>query len=222
MIYIVITPMGGGKTLYSSLYALEWSKIHENGKIYANYRLKLPNFTYSRFGLLPFSELEKNEHTLIILDDFLALKQQVSGILQCIANMSRKLNIDLILTAQYYTFVPKSVRELGQLTEVWYSKQSDILYVAFRKNVDNDEWEMYKIRNAVRTVKKLNLYDTNEIVAFASEAEIAKEIAEICKSVDDIKRNVEMITTSDKRRKKLMELIYQFREQKDIKFNKSY
>lgn len=217
MIYSVITPMGGGKTLFSSLYALEWSKIHENGKIYSNYRLNLPNATFTKFGLLPFSELEQNNHTLIILDDFLALKQQVSGILQCIANMSRKLNIDLILTAQYYTFVPKSIRELGQLTEVWYSKTSDILYVAFRKNSENEEWETYKIRNAVKIVKKLDLYDTNEIVAFASEAEIAREIATICKLDSDIKRNVEMITTSDKRRKKLIELIIQFREQKDIK-----
>lgn len=207
--------MGGGKTLFATLYAKEYSKLYPNAKIYANYHLKLSNVVFTQFGFLPFSELEKEERALIILDDFLAIKNQTSGIMQIIANSSRKLNLDIILTCQYYTMIPKSIRELSQIVEVWYSKRYDILYVAFQKINDEAksvEYEMYKVHGAVKLAK--DLYDTKEIVAFASDMEIAKEIIKLSKTQKDIDRNVECYTQSETKRKKMRQLIKELQGKK--------
>jgi len=205
MIYSVITPMGGGKTLFATLYALQYSEMYPQAKIYANYHLKLNQCIFTQFGFLPFSELEQSERALIIMDDFLAIKNQVSGLMQIIANASRKLNLDIILTCQYYTMIPKSIRELSQLVEVWYNKKFDILYVAFKNENSENQWDLFHVENAVKTAK--DYYDTKEIVSFASNEEIAKEIIKISKNKDDINKNIEFFTQSEQKRKRMKKLV---------------
>lgn len=208
MIYSVISPMGRGKTLFATLYALEYSKIYPNSKIYANFRLNLPNVIFTQFGFLPFSELENSDRALIIFDDFLAIKQQISGLLQIIANTSRKLNLDIILTCQYYTMIPKSVRTLSQIVEVIYKKRSDTLFVAFREEITDEKeisWTLFHVPNAVKIAKEL--YNTKEIVSFASDENLAAEIVKMSKNKEDIEKNIQILSQSSAKRKYFRDLI---------------
>lgn len=200
--------MGGGKTLFATLYALEYSKIYPQAKIYSNFRLNLPNVNFTQFGFLPFSELENSERALIIFDDFLAIKQQISGLLQIIANTSRKLNLDIILTCQYYTMIPKSVRTLSQIVEVIYKKKTDTLFVAFREEITEEKevsWSVFHVHNAVKTAREL--YNTKEIVSFASDENLAVEIVKMSKNKEDIEKNIQILTQSSTKRNYFRDLI---------------
>lgn len=195
--------MGSGKTLFSTLYALEYSRKNPNNKIYANYSIKnIQNFIYSKFGFLPFSELND---CLIILDDFLAVKQNLQGYLQIIANSSRKNDIDIILTAQYYTFIPPSIRILSKSIAVRYFKNCDTLLVHVEREPQSLKFDSYKIGNAVKLAQ--DHYDTREIVSFATESDYIAEILKISKNREDIERNVALFTQSEEKRKKILQKI---------------
>lgn len=203
MIYSVISPMGGGKTLFSTLYAKEYKRKNPNNKIYANYNiLELKDFHYTPYGFLPFSELHD---CLIIIDDIYALINQINGLLQIIVNYSRKQDIDIILTAQYYTFIPKSIRTLSRLVIVRYDKDSDILEIQIEnpeKTINGiTKYDIYFVRNAVEEAKKH--YNTKEIVKFASENAIIEEIKKNSKTREDLLANIEIYTQSEQKRKKL-------------------
>lgn len=206
MIMNVIAPMGSGKTLFATLYAIEYDRKNPENRIYANYSLKnIKNFVFTQFGFLPFSELE---NAIIIYDDILSIKQQISGLAQIIANASRKKNLDIIITAQYYTMIPKSIRELSVNFLVQYDKKRDILFVG-KERIDEQRKEVvydkYYVRNAVKQSK--DYYDTREVVSFASEKDIAREILKYSKTDDDIEKNVQFYSTSKQARKDMLSLI---------------
>jgi len=206
MIYSVIACMGGGKTLFSTNYAIDYESKNPNSSIIANYSLiGFKNFTFTQFGFLPFSKLEKS---LIIIDDISAVKNQISGLLQVIANSSRKLDLDIILTAQYYTMIPRSVRELSKLVIVQYDKKSDILFLKVQKSVGHSEameFTKHYVRNAVENAK--DRYNTNEIVSFATDKDIVNEIIKISEDKEDIAKNIEFFTQSETKRKKYRKLV---------------
>lgn len=186
--------MGGGKTLFATLYAKEYSRMYPKQLIYSNFKLKLPNSTYSPFLLLPFSQLKK---CLIIADDYYAL-QNVGGFVQVVVNLSRKLDIDIIITCQYYTMVTKMLRTLAnELVEVTYDISQDILLAAFDKS------RIYYVENAVKLGKKL--YDTKEVVKFPTDTVIEKELLKVSATEEDLELNCQMMIKDSRKRKALFQ-----------------
>lgn len=190
--------MGGGKTLFSSLKAKEFSKINQNSKIYSNYKLNLPNAVYTPYLFLDYSSLNCD---MIICDDIYSM-QNLNGFIALIVNMSRKLELEIILTCQYRTMIPPMIRMLSVLTEVQYSKENDILFVIYQKGENLElEWAY----NAVKEAK--NLYDTKEVVNISTQSKIEKEIMKWSKSIEDLEINISLFAknrlTQDKMFKKL-------------------
>lgn len=196
MILSVVSPMGGGKTLFATLYALDYHRVFPNNRIYANFNLNIPNFVYTSYFFMKFSEIGD---CLIICDDFYAL-QSVKVLLGIIVNKSRKRKIDCILTCQYYTMIPKSVRTLSNAeVEVKYDDKNDILNILFVKGSESAE---YEVQNAVKNAKPL--YNTLEEVDYPTESEIINQIASICESFKDIELNAYMYSNSQSVRKRII------------------
>lgn len=182
MIFICVSPMGKGKTLFASLYALKYSKDYPNNKIYSNYRLKLPNAVYSPYMILPFSELSE---CLIICDDFANLSN-LNSFVTIISSLSRKLDIDIILTCQYYTMIPPIIRVLGKFVEVNYVKEKDILECVL---IDQDGMKyLVFVQEAVKKAK--NLYNTKEVVKMVNDNVILNEIKKMNLKNEDILDNL--------------------------------
>ena len=101
---------GGGKTCLTVFLARLYNELNPKNNIYANFKLNIENAIYSRFMFLPFSIIEKG-NCMIIFDDFYALKniEQYTSIL---AVLSRKVNVEILLTIQYYTMAKKELRSL--------------------------------------------------------------------------------------------------------------
>jgi len=200
MILTVIGAMGSGKTLFSTLYAIEYAKNFPGNAIYANYTLKnLPNFHYTPYLFIPFSRLE---NALIIADDFYALKC-VDTLVSVVVNLSRKRFIDLVLTCQYYTMIPPAVRRLSDaLVTCQYQKPGDLLLVRMEKF---PHVLQFKVEGATRIAG--NYYDTREVVPFPTDREIAGEIKKNSENEEDIERNVMMFTKNKAERKRLLEML---------------
>ena len=123
MLMDFIGKMGTGKTLGATLYAFEFAKQNPKAKIYANYKIKLKNAIYTPFMFLPFSKLS---NCLIICDDFHTLRN-LQSFIGVIVNLSRKKDISIIITAQYYTQIPKQIRTLVDLSVRTQYRQTFII-----------------------------------------------------------------------------------------------
>ncbi|MBA7492416.1 hypothetical protein ES702_02966 [subsurface metagenome] len=196
--------MGGGKTLFVSLYARRWAYNHPNGKIFANYKLNLPNTTFTPYMFLGLTELRKSRNCLIVIDDFHAYKnmKQFSVI---IANLSRKLGMEIVLTVQDWTMVPAIMRRLSTYKIVpSYSKNYDTLFLRFM--VQNRAIQMPTLKFD-RPVQKIvipeKLYDTREIVGIPTERRVIPEILKYSKNIDDLDDNLFLFTANKQDRKRL-------------------
>jgi len=193
---------GDGKTLWASLYALIWAKKHPNGKIFANYHLNLPNAVYTRIMFLPFSELRE---CLIIYDD-VATQEQIMRFSKVTANISRKNSIELIFTAQYKKMIPKQLRAMMDYkVKPRLYKSKDLLVAHIYKR--GKGITKFAFPNAIKIVKELNLYDTNEIVDTPTHSEVIEEIIKISKSKRDIEKNLIYYTGNKKERQDLFKKI---------------
>jgi len=204
---------GTGKTLASSIFALLYAELNPNNIIYANYHLNIYNnitnknvCQYVPYSLLPFSIIE-NGNAMIILDDFYAIKNSdfYSSIL---ASMSRKLDLELLLTIQYYTDITKRVRNLcqkeimpeitniddkGKLThnselilKFYNPKSLKLEKIESIPNVLNLLLNNIKTKNIYT---KGNLYNTKEKVEFSIPSEVIEAIAKISNNFHDIEIN---------------------------------
>jgi len=197
MLLNVIGVMGSGKTLFATNYACDYSKRHPKNKIYANYNLKLKNFFYTPFLFLPFSDLR---NCLIIADDFYAL-QNLKQFTQVVVNLSRKRNIDLILTCQYYTMVSLQLRTLANYNVFTkYIKSKDTLLV--KLTTPDGYVRKGQVSDAVMNVKEI--YDTNEVVIFPTERKIKKCIKDVSKTLDDIELNLNLYSGNSRLRQRLL------------------
>ncbi|HEY0090643.1 MAG TPA: hypothetical protein VGB37_17460 [Candidatus Lokiarchaeia archaeon] len=186
MIYSLIAPMGGGKTLFATLFALDYSIRYPEQPIFANYHLKLSKFHFNPFILLPFSELEK---CLIICDDFYAL-HNAEGLIEVIVCYSRKRSIDIVITTQYYTDIALKIRTLSDyIIQVKYVKENDVLRFSVLDKLNIIK--KYEINNAVAKIAKI--YDTNEIVKFPSERILELEVEKNSHNVEDLETNCAII-----------------------------
>jgi len=198
----VIANTGKGKTLYASLYALEWSRNHPNGKIYANYHLNLPNAYFTPLMFLPFDDL----HDCLIIYDDVSNLDEIKRFSKVCANWSRKTSMELFFTAQFYTMIPKQLRDIAdyKVKTVYYkSKDLLVVYINYR------EVGVRKVvfHDAVKTVKALNLYDTKEVVRMATESEVINKIIELSKTKRDIEMYLMVFTGNKAERKSLLKEI---------------
>ncbi len=196
---IVIAPMGKGKTMFATIYAIEYSKKYPNHKIYANYRLNLENAVYSPCMFLPFRRLK---NCLIIFDDIYS-SRNLETLIGVIVNLSRKSNIEIIITAQYYTMIPKLIRTLGQNIIVEFDKNEKKLNMALEYSLSNDQkkYRLYTVNNPIEIIK--DIYDTNEIVDFATPSKIFEEIKKFSENAEDLELNVSLYTQDKKQILKL-------------------
>lgn len=176
---------GSGKTLFTTNYALEYSKKFPNNKIYSNYKLILKNAIYSPFMLLNYSELE---NCLIIIDDIKGIKN-FDYFTTLIANWSRKSKFHILLTGQYYTYFKKSTREMSEFEiQCKYLKKKDVLLIAFIN--PNNKVYYQQIKNAVKRAKPI--YDTLEKIPLATNNNLIEIIKKNSKSVNDIEVNLSL------------------------------
>ena len=195
MIYSIIAPMGRGKTLFASLYAKEYSTRFPDRKIYCNYHLNLQNVIYSPCMFLPYKSLEK---CLIIYDDIYSSKS-LDRLIGIIVNLSRKKDLDIILTGQYYTMIDKRVRILSTEILVQYDKNNDSLEFAVERSKDDDpkQYDFYRIREISKVAK--GLYDTNEVVDFSTPMKIREEIKKFSTNIEELEVNVSLYTNNQQK-----------------------
>ena len=199
MIYHALGNVGLGKTAWASLYAKQFSELNPNSNIYANYHLNLKNFVYTPFMFLPFSKLDK---ALIIADDFYALKN-VKGFTATCVNLSRKASLDIILTGQYYTMIPKEIRTLSNEVRPFLDKITEKLYSVIM--TPDNECSNYVIKDVFTKMK--GLYNTNEIVKFNRLDNIADEIIKHSNDLDDLLNNIELYAQSQTKTNQMLKLI---------------
>ena len=203
MLMYVLGIMGSGKTLFTTGFALNFSKENPNSKIFSNYKLNtkiIKNAVYSPFMFLPFTELQ---NSLLICDDFDSLAN-LKAFTSVIGSMSRKLNLTIILTAQYYTMIPKKLREMSNYEiRTKYEKKTDKLTIVFLE--PNNNITVKIIENAVKKLK--GLYDTSEIVPIPLKRIIISEIVKVSKTIDDIEYNLFLYTKNESKREKLLKEI---------------
>ena len=121
-----------------------------------------------------------------------------------LVNLSRKANIEIILTAQYYTMIPKQIRTISNFeTECKYDKVNDILYVL---QIDkNNNYDLRQVKGAVQLTKEI--YNTNEVVCFPTERNIIKEIAKYSKTKADLDLNLSLYSNNASTRRRLFKSI---------------
>ena len=199
-IYYLAEMMGSGKTLFATFYALAFNEQNPDSKIYANYKIRLPkikkgkksinnpNFIYTKYLVLPLSEIIKAERSLIIVDDCKVLRN-LNYFIEIVSSMSRKAGIDVIITGQYYTMVKKELRTLADYqVKVNYLKKRDVLEVVL---IDlNNRNHYFTVRDIVKKVGKL--YNTNEIVHIPNDRKINHEIKKFCYTLDDLESNLSL------------------------------
>lgn len=224
---------GSGKTLSATLFALFFAEMNPELKIYSNYHINLFNKetrecinVYTSSCLLPFSEVKKG-NCLIIFDDFYAIKNAdfYSGML---AVLSRKTQMDILLTIQYYTDIKKRVRELchyeitptvsnldifGKLTDkstlnlsFYHPRTLDFLFCTAFYNVkhflDNiKKFEFYNI------FCEYPLYNTDEVPEFLTESKKIDEVAKFSNNFYDIEMNCGIIERAEGKRNRLIDKV---------------
>jgi len=188
--------MGSGKTLYATLKAIDYNERFPNNKIYANYKIKnIKNFEYTPFCFIPYYSIE---NCLFIIDDVYSV-QNLNGLTAVIVNLSRKKNIEVVITCQYYTQVPKKIRDVSDfLIKPVYIKNSDTLLVNYIGY--NFSYQRIVI-NAVERAKKY--YDTNEVVNFLTDSRLEQEILKYSNTLDELEINLTLVEGDKRKRKSL-------------------
>lgn len=205
MILCVLAEMGGGKTLFSTWYAKLYRNHYGNNIIYANYKLNLPNCVYTPNVILPFSELSD---CLIIVDDCYAISNK--GFINIAVNISRKKNVEMILTAQYYTMISKLIRTLSTIVNVFYVKERNAILCYFVFNAESTQQRVYK-KVLTQVDSLFDEYDTEEVVKFPTFESLIEEIATFSKTKSDIEQNIYAIFSSKSERKNASKRLQELR-----------
>jgi len=206
---ILVGKMGKGKTLTGVNAILEHREIHPNSEIFANLHLweniekqiPMKNFTYSPLMIFPYSKIEKLKNCFILIDDFSNLKNS-KNIASLICNISRKMNITILITCQRIKQVHPKIREVCLFYDSYtfnsikceYIKSKDLIeltcYNEFSpENIINNEYiETYYYTNVSKAFK---CYDTNEIVPYLTENDVIQEIIKFSDNQRDLDVNLE-------------------------------
>jgi hypothetical protein len=213
---------GSGKTALAVYLAKKYrySKFTPiTNPIYANLKINLPNVIYTPNMLLPYSTILKG-NCLVIIDDVIFL-ENIKPIIEILAVLSRKTDIDIIITSQYdKKDIDKKVRMLCHnhikveiqgkkipYSKMYYEKNTNLIQYIFKP----DEQLPYN-KKIVKDIfiKIKGLYNTNEIIPKLTDRLKKIEILKISHDIETLEFNVEMCY-KDKRKqvkilKELMEI----------------
>lgn len=200
---------GSGKTAFAVYHSLLFNQYNPKAYIYSNIdfnkelfellEYKTPNFVYTPYFVLPINEIKHFGTTLIIIDDIKSA-EILNYLILMIGSMSRKIKLDIIITAQYYTMITRELRNLSKYKyEVMYSEIDDCLYVKLVR-IDNTYLETFRIRDLKYFI--FPFYRTEQVVDIVDKNRIIKEILRICKTKKDIDTNIQYIFGSNKETKK--------------------
>ena len=228
---------GKGKTLILSLLALLFIDLFPEYTIIANFHLnifdkktKKSKCIYSKYSLLPFSELKKGKF-LVLIDDFISVKKDLQNFGSILGTLSRKLNVLVYISLHYYTHLSLENRMLFnyELIPTLFKIKNGKLTESSKAKVECYETSSLELHykfplyNLLELVKgnytcnnvyvKGQLYDTYELVSFTNERLIIKEIANWSNNIDDIEQNINLITKSKTRYKYLLKEVKNFKNQ---------
>jgi hypothetical protein len=205
LIYQIDASVGSGKTAFAVFHSLYFSQLNPQAKIYSNFNYnehlfkyfnwKIPNFVYTPYFVLPISEIIKAETALIIIDDMKSA-EILNYLMIMIGSMSRKVNLDIIMTAQDYTMFQARLRRISTYSvDLFYNEVSDKLLVKLYRDNQSEP-----IRFTIRDMRYyvFPYYDTKQVVSTITKPRIVKEILRICKNKQDIDDNIYSIFGSNK------------------------
>lgn len=192
----VLGNRGSGKTLFTTCYAKDYSDKFPNRKIFSNYKLNLKNAFYHPYMILDYSELD---NCLIILDDVYALKN-IENFMMIIANYSRKANMMIILTCQYYTMVHKRTRTLSEFeVQTKVDKINQKLFIGFIDSVNKVNYQV--VNNVFEKTK--GIYDTTEKVKIPTDRKIIEVMEKKqWNTLDDLELNLLLYFNNSRKREK--------------------
>jgi hypothetical protein len=212
---------GQGKTTTSIFFARLYRELFPNNIIYANFNINISNFIYSQFLLLPFSDIEKG-NCMIIFDDTYVSKKLLSKYISILAVLSRKVNVCVIFTTQYYTMLVKENRALchakliPNLTNLinikgkkQMSEKSELILDVFNP-ITEKYIKSFKVKKILYIVKEY--FNTNEIVKFPNESLLIKEIAKFSNDLSDVEFNLSLISNNQNQSKRMLKQILEIKD----------
>lgn len=239
---IVLNNTGRGKTLIASelaLYILNEKKYYKSiGNFHLNIFSNKTNellHEYTQFGFLPHQKILSGKF-LLILDDYISVKQLLRNFNSILARLVRKVDIDVIIIAHYYTHIEKETRELfdyiievelknlnkekNRLTNKSIAKTywfNPINYTPYNKELKKTK-TFYNILECLKPHKYKNvyvnpnyrngmLYDTFEIVKEALPSTKEKELLKWSNSKTDLEQNIKLLYKSEKKQIEYMKYI---------------
>lgn len=230
-VYYSTEVMGKGKTLFASYLALIFLKTFPNGTIYSNHHLfassldkrkylylkeklkisdwdiidkhvnYLPNFIWSPALVFPVSLLDKSDGVFIIVDDCVSIKD-FDLFTRVMSSYSRKLDVQFVITGQYYTDVSKKIREISTYKYKPNLMDDGTLEVKLTERIDDDTY-----LNHFRKIKNMtdfyDLYDTNEVVAPLIDTALQQEIKKHVRDKADLEMVLRMYYGNKTERKQV-------------------
>ncbi|HEC92885.1 MAG TPA: hypothetical protein ENI51_07855 [Candidatus Atribacteria bacterium] len=193
-----IANTGEGKTLCVVARVFDKLRADPELQVYANFHIYLPRCHFTPYMFLPFNKLKK---CMVIYDD-VSNTEVLQRYTKVCANYSRKSQMELIFTGQYYTMIPKSIRSIMDF-RLYPRIKGNTLYVYERRR--GKPPLRYKYYNVFETIGQF--YDTDEIVPIPTESDVINELIKICKTKKDIERNLMLYTGNKKERQRLYNII---------------
>ncbi|NMC61214.1 MAG: hypothetical protein GYA51_17805, partial [Candidatus Methanofastidiosa archaeon] len=139
---------------------------------------------------------------LLICDDYYAL-QNTKGFTQVLVNLSRKNDIDIILTAQRDIMIDKTTRILSTIIlKPLFDKKRNLMIIYKQSGSKMDDYEFFRyIRNQIQKVQ--GLYETKEIVKVCYDNAIIEELKKL-KNKEDLQTNINFLYRNKKERQAVL------------------
>ncbi len=171
---------------------------------YCNFHINHPRSIYTPIMFLPFSQLSN----VIICFDDIDDENELKRFIKVCAKRSRKADMELMFTCQYYTMIPRKLRKMIDFRIFPnYDKNTDVLTVRMIPKDKRGKYETKIYRDATKFIQKTKLYNTNEVVDDPTESDIINEIARISKNERDVEKNLMLYSGNRAIRKQLFKEI---------------
>lgn len=219
MVEVVEAPIRQGKTLYATSVATYYSNFLPKLPIFANYKLRLPNFTYTPLMFIPFSKLMNGG--LVIFDDVVN-QQGLGSFVELVTCASGKLNLDIIFTTQRIKkFIPPVIRDNTTYFVTTKYEEYKVQNVVLNSRLlifksvfeDFSEGFFLQIRDVIK--KYENIYDTAEIVLKSTDRKVKEEILKNSVDIDDLDHNISMIVKDSRKRQRWLTELTQLLAERD-------
>ncbi len=210
--YLFIGNTGTGKTLSGTCLAYIFVDDCKRKKlkfeVFGNLHLtEIENFTYTPFGVFPYSKFEKNIknniYTLLFLDDLKSL-DNLKQFEKIVASASRKANIDIVITVQYYTMASKELREMCEY-EIKPTFMKDEKRVVMNCTDLDGNYFNFSVNKVDECL--YDKYDTKQIVLMSNDRKLLQEIVKFSENYDDLETNLSLFFSTTKYNKYLKQIV---------------